>query len=215
MPTNEEAGAAPVFGRGVRQTVLAMGVCSVMIGVATVVWPDKSLGAVGNLFMFSLLCGTVSLATVAVGSALGRFPRTLLFLAAVVSLVTATLCFRAGNWTLLLAMWLGLAWSVRGIAHAVAGVWDDDEVTGQGKQEMFGLVTLAAGLVIAVAPFDSIEMLAAVAGSCMAAFGVLEVWTALRSPLAIRSPESDTLTPDQHLTSVIASAGGSGRRASD
>lgn len=215
MPTYEEAGDAPVFGRGVRQTVLAMGVCSVVIGVATVAWPDKSLGVVGNLFMFSLLCGAVSLAAVAFGSRLGRFPRALLLVAAVVSLVTATLCFRAGNWTLLLAMWLGLAWSVRGIAHAVAGVWDDDEVTGRGKQELFGLVTLTAGLVIAIAPFGSIEVLATVAGCGMTAFGVLEVWTALRSPLAVRSGDETVLSPEEHLTSVIANAGGSGGRAPD
>lgn len=215
MPTYEEAGDAPVFGRGVRRTVLAMGVCSVVIGVATVAWPDKSLGVVGNLFMFSLLCGAVSLAAVAFGSRLGRFPRALLLVAAVVSLVTATLCFRAGNWTLLLAMWLGLAWSVRGIAHAVAGVWDDDEVTGRGKQELFGLVTLTAGLVIAIAPFGSIEVLATVAGCGMTAFGVLEVWTALRSPLAVRSGDETVLSPEEHLTSVIANAGGSGGRAPD
>ncbi|MGI5218668.1 DUF308 domain-containing protein [Nocardia sp. CA-290969] len=215
MPTYEEAGDAPVFGQGVRQTVLAMGICSVVIGVATVAWPGKSLGVVGNLFMFSLLCGAVSLAAVAFGSGLSRFPRALLLLAAVVSLVTAALCFRAGNWTLLLAMWLGLAWSVRGVAHAVAGVWDDDEVTGRGKQELFGLVTLTAGLVIAIAPFGSIETLAAVAGCCMTVFGVLEVWTALRSPLAVPSGEDAALSPEEHLTSVIAKAGGSGGRAPD
>ncbi|MGW0183075.1 HdeD family acid-resistance protein [Nocardia sp. NPDC003345] len=209
MPSYEEPDDAPVFGRGVRQTMASMGVCSAVIGIATVLWPDKSLGAVGNLFMFSLLCGAVTLAAVAFGSRLGRFPRLLLGLAAVVSLVTATLCFRAGNWTLLLAMWLGLAWSVRGIAHAVAGVWDDDAVTGSGRQELFGLVTLAAGLVIAIAPFDSVETLAVAAGCCMTVFGVLEVWTAVRSPLAVAS---GVLSPDEHLTSVIANAGGSGGR---
>lgn len=212
MPTYEEAEAAPVFGRGVRQTMLAMGVCSVVIGVATVIWPDKSLGTVGNLFMFSLLCSAVTLAAVAFGSRLGRFPRVLLLLAALISLLTAALCFRAGDWTLLLAMWLGLAWSVRGIAHAVAGVWDDDAVTGSGKQEVFGLITLTAGLVIAIAPFDDIATLALVAGCCITVFGVLEVWTAVRSPAAIPGAAADALTPDEHLTTVIASAGGSGGR---
>ncbi|GGK97973.1 DUF308 domain-containing protein [Nocardia jinanensis] len=215
MPTYEETDAVPVLGRGVRQTVLAMGVCSVVIGVATVIWPDKSLGTVGNLFMFSLLCSAVTLAAVAFGSRLGRFPRALLLLAALVSLLTATLCFRAGDWTLLLAMWLGLAWSVRGITHAVAGVWDDDEVTGSGKQEVFGLVTLTAGLVIAIAPFDDIATLALVAGCCITLFGVLEVWTAVRSPAAVRGAGADALSPDEHLTTVIASAGGSGGRTRD
>lgn len=206
MPTYEETGAAPVFGRGVRQTVLAMGVCSAVIGVATVAWPGKSLGVVGNLFMFSLLCGAVTLAAVAFGSRLSRFPRALLLVAALGSLVTAILCFRAGNWTLLLAMWLGLAWAVRGIAHAVAGVWDDEDLTGGGKQEVFGLVTLTAGLVVAIAPFDDIRTLATVAGCCMTVFGVLEIWT------AVRVAEGDVVTPDQHPTSVIANAGGSGGR---
>lgn len=206
MPTYEEAEAAPVFGRGVRRTVLSMGVCSTVIGVATVAWPGKSLGAVGNLFMFSLLCSTVTLAVVAFGSRLSRFPRALLLVAALCSLVTATLCFRAGNWTLLLAMWLGLAWAVRGIAHAVAGVWDDDDLTGGGKQEVFGLSTLTAGLVVAIAPFEDIQTLAVVAGCCMTVFGVLEIRTAMRVA------EGGAVTSDQQVSSVIANAEGSGGR---
>jgi hypothetical protein len=44
---------------------------------------------------------------------------------------------------------------------------------------------------------------------------VLEVWTAVRLPAAVRDTEADSPTPDEHLTTVIASAGGSGGRTRD
>lgn len=171
-----------------------MGICSVLLGTAIIVWPGKTLTAVGALFGMYLLFGMVTLWTVAFGGRLGRVPRILLFVAGVVSLVASVLCFGSGNWVLLLAMWLGLAWAVRGIAHAIAAVWEDDELTGRGRQEWFGLWTLVAGILVAVAPFDSLAMLATLAGCGMIAFGALEMWTAARSPFAIPAEPESTET---------------------
>lgn len=184
---------------------MAMGICSVLLGTAIIVWPGKTLATVGVLFGMYLLFGTVTMWTVSFGGRLGRVPRALLFIAGVVSLVASVLCFGSGNWVLLLAMWLGLAWAVRGIAHAIAAVWEDDELTGRGRQEWFGLWTLVAGILVAVTPFDGLGMLAALAGCGMIAFGALEILTAVRSPFAIPSePEpaevgSETAAPVMRL----------------
>lgn len=191
------AGPAPVFGRGVRQGVMAMGICSVLLGTAIIVWPGKTLTTVGTLFGMYLLFGMATMWTVAFGGRLGRVPRALLFIAGAVSLGASILCLGSGNWVLLLAMWLGLAWAVRGIAHAIAAVWEDDELTGRGRQEWFGLWTLVAGILVAVVPFDSLAMLATLAGCGMVAFGALEIWTAVRSPFAVPSqPEPTGAGPD-------------------
>lgn len=183
MPTYEDAGLVPVFSRGVRQGVLSAGICSVLLGTAVVLWPDKTVPLIGLLFGMYLLAGAVALGTVAFGARLGKVPKVLLFGAAVASAILAVLCFRSGNWVLLPAMWIGLAWAVRGVAHAIAAVWEDDEVTGSARQETFGLVTLLAGMMVAIAPFESVGVLAVLAGLCMITFGIMEILTAVRAPL--------------------------------
>lgn len=176
---------------------MAMGICSGLLGTAIIVWPGKTLATVGTLFGMYLLFSTVTLWTVSFGGRLGRVPKALLFIAGVVSLVASMLCFGSGNWVLLLAMWLGLAWAVRGIAHAIAAVWEDDELTGRGRQEWFGLWTLVAGILVAVAPFGSLAVLATLVGCCMVVFGALEILTAVRSPFAIPSePDPTELAPE-------------------
>jgi len=183
MPTFDDVGLVPVFGRGARQWVSAMGIFAISLGILLVVWQDKSAVLVGVLFGLYLLGSAVLLCTLAVAVRLSQLPKVLLFGAAVVSVILAALCFRSGNWVLLPAMWIGLAWAVRGVAHAIAAVWEDEKVTGGRRQEAFGLLTLVVGLVVAIAPFDSVTVLAVLAGVCMVAFGGMEVLTALRAPL--------------------------------
>lgn len=189
----------PVFGRGARQWVLAMGIFAISLGILLIVWQDKSAVLVGVLFGLYLLGSAVLLWTVAFAVRLAQLPKVLLFGAAVVSVILAALCFRSGNWVLLPAMWIGLSWAVRGVAHAIAAVWEDEKVTGGRRQEAFGLLTLVAGLMVAIAPFDSVTVLAVLAGACMVAFGAMEILTALRAPLIEDEQErAESLAADQN-----------------
>ncbi|NEW48766.1 DUF308 domain-containing protein [Nocardia cyriacigeorgica] len=182
MPTYEDSGPVSVLGRGVRQTVLVIGICSVLLGVAVMMWPDKSVKTVGTLVGVYLLLGAVLQLTIAFGSRLGRFPRFLMCVGGVVSAVSGVLAFRSGDWVLLVAMWLGVAWAVRGVVHAIAAVWDEDDTPGRVVQEIIGLCTLTVGIVVAIVPFDSVDILAATAGSCMIALGITEILTARKAP---------------------------------
>ncbi|WP_280235871.1 HdeD family acid-resistance protein [Nocardia cyriacigeorgica] len=188
MPTYEDSGPVSVLGRGVRQTVLAAGVCSVLLGVAVMMWPGKTVETVATLIGLYLLSGAALQLTVAFGSRLGRFPRLLMFLGGAVSAVLGVLAFRSGNWVLLVAMWLGVGWAVRGVVHAIAAVWDEDETPGRGVQEVIGLCTLTAGIVVAIVPFDSVDILAATAGCCMIALGIAEILTARKAPVEAPPP---------------------------
>ncbi|MFE3445107.1 HdeD family acid-resistance protein [Nocardia sp. NPDC059180] len=183
MPTYEDSGPVSVLGRGVRQTVLVIGICSVLLGVTVMMWPDKSVETIGTLVGVYLLSGAVLQLTIAFGSRLGRFPRLLMFVGGAVSAVLGVLAFRSGNWVLLVAMWLGVAWAVRGVVHAIAAVWDEDEAPGRGVQEAIGLCTLTVGIIVAIVPFDSVDILAATAGSCMIALGITEILTARKAPV--------------------------------
>ncbi|WP_280183117.1 HdeD family acid-resistance protein [Nocardia cyriacigeorgica] len=182
MPTYEDSGPVSVLGRGVRQTVLVVGICSVLLGVAIMVWPGKSVATLAAVAGIYLVVTAVLQMTIAFGSGLGRFPRVLMFLAGTVSAVLGLLAFRSGDWVLLVAMWLGIGWAVRGVVHAIAAVWDDDDTPGRGAQEVIGLATLIAGIVVAIVPFDSADVLAAAAGCCMIALGIAEILTARKAP---------------------------------
>ncbi|MBF6435086.1 HdeD family acid-resistance protein [Nocardia cyriacigeorgica] len=192
MPTYEDSGPMSVLGRGVRQTVLVVGICSVLLGVVIMMWPGKSVATLAALAGVYLLVGAVLQLTIAFASGLGRFPRVLMFLAGAVSAVLGLLAFRSGDWVLLVAMWLGIGWAVRGVVHAIAAVWDDDDTPGRGAHEVIGLATLIAGIVVAIVPFDSADVLAATAGCCMIALGITEILTARKAPAEPPSQPAET-----------------------
>ncbi|WP_280439224.1 HdeD family acid-resistance protein [Nocardia cyriacigeorgica] len=194
MPTYEDSGPVSVLGRGVRQTVLVVGICSVLLGVAIMMWPGKTVATLATLAGVYLLLNAVLQLSIAFGSRLGRFPRVLMFLAGVVSAILALLAFRSGDWVLLVAMWLGVGWAVRGVVHAIAAVWDDEDTPGRGVQEVIGLATLIAGIVVAIVPFDSADILAATAGCCMIALGITEILTARKAP-AEQPPQPEPTPP--------------------
>lgn len=74
MPTYEDSGPVSVLGRGVRQTVLVVGICSVLLGVAIMMWPGKTVATLAALAGVYLLTNAVLQLTIAFGSRLGRFP---------------------------------------------------------------------------------------------------------------------------------------------
>lgn len=178
MSTFQGAGAA-MFGRTGQAGLGVLGVGAAIVGILLLGWPDKTEQVVGNLFGVYLLLSAATLLVAVFGSDMGRTPKVLLTLAAVICAAAAVLCFGSGNWVLLLAMWIGLAWAVRGIIHAIAAVWEDQDRTGRGRQEWFGLLMLVIGLAIAIIPFGSAASLAIAAGLAMIVFGALELVTAV------------------------------------
>ncbi|MGY1898136.1 DUF308 domain-containing protein [Nocardia gipuzkoensis] len=177
MPeTGVEGRTQPLAGE-VRQTVLVAGACSMIMGVALAVWPHKSLPTAELLSgTYLLLNGTVQL-VVAVGARFATPLRVLVVVSGVLSTLLAMLCFAGGNSTLLLSFWIGLAWAIRGICHATVAVWVDD-LPGRGRQELFGLATLTFGVLVGALPFESLDALGWVAGTCLLALGATEAFSA-------------------------------------
>lgn len=174
MPETVVEGRTEPLAGGVRQSVLVVGACSMIMGVALAVWPHKSLPTAELLCGGYLLLNGVFQMILAVSARFATALRALVLISGVMSALLAMLCFAGGNSALLLAFWIGLAWAIRGICHATVTVWVDD-LPGRGRQEVFGLITLTLGVIIGALPFDSLDAVSWVAGLCLIAIGAMEV----------------------------------------
>ncbi|MEU7633000.1 DUF308 domain-containing protein [Nocardia sp. NPDC049220] len=179
MPKTEVAGRTGPLAGSVRQTVSVAGTCSMIVGVAFAVWPHKSLLTAESLSGAYLLLNGVLQLVVALGARFAAALRMLLSISGLLSVLLAALCFAGGNSVLLLALWIGLAWAIRGICHATVAVWVGG-LPGGGQQEVIGLVTLVLGIVVGVLPFDSLEAFGWVIGLCLFAIGSMELSVVVR-----------------------------------
>ncbi|QLY28450.1 DUF308 domain-containing protein [Nocardia huaxiensis] len=178
MPTNRIEGRTAVFADWAWQALLVVGVCSVLLGVALAVWPNKSEPLEGALCGLVLAASAAVQLIVAFGANIAGGLRVLEFFSGVVALLLAIWAFGSGQWILLLALWIGMGWMIRGVLQAVVAAWTD--FPGAWRQEMIGLGTTAVGLVVAVGPFESPTAFSVWIGLLVIALGVTEVCTAVR-----------------------------------
>jgi uncharacterized membrane protein HdeD (DUF308 family) len=107
-------------------------------------------------------------------SAASRFLSIISGVASVVLGVLAFKHFGEGYAVLLLAIWIGVGFIVRGVT-ALGTAIADKRLPGRGWAIFFGIVSVLAGFVVLVYPFDSIITLALVAGIWLVVLGVVEV----------------------------------------
>ena len=145
-----------------------------ILGVVIAVWPEKTIAVAELLFGLYLLINALLQIWVAIGAKFAVPLRALVFLSGLISMLLAGLCLYSGNSVLLLAMWIGIAWAVRGITHATVAAWDDDLPHGV-RHELFGLFTMLLGIVVLGLPFEALEALALVSGGTLIVLGTLEL----------------------------------------
>lgn len=176
MPASEDSESAPALSSGVRQAILVAGICTMVLGVVLAVWPNKTIVVVELLFGLALLLSGALQVLVALGARFALVWRVLVLCSGLLSVVLAVFCARGGNSVLLLELWVGLGWAIRGITQATVAVWVDDLVE-PGKQELFGLLTLAAGIGVILWEMDSLVTVGLVTGLCLIALGAMEMLT--------------------------------------
>ncbi|MEV0062430.1 DUF308 domain-containing protein [Nocardia sp. NPDC050718] len=193
MPVNDGEGN-PVPDR-TRQAMVIAGGCSFVLGIATLLWPGRSESTLALLFGVSLLLSAGIQAYLAVVARIAFVLRVLVLVSAVLTVILAALAFGGGNIELL-ALWIGIGWSVRGIVQALVAAWDT-AVTDGWLHEICGLGTTAIGITMIAMKFETVTGLATVAGSALVVIGVLEqlaggmLRTALRG---VRRSQPDTGT---------------------
>ncbi|MEV4240431.1 MULTISPECIES: DUF308 domain-containing protein [unclassified Nocardia] len=179
MPENESAGRGGSLADGVRLAVFVAGIGSVVLGVLIAVWPDKTEPMAELLFGLYLLLSSAIQLIIAIDARFGAALRTFVLFSGAVSIALAVMAFHSANSILLLAVWIGLGWAVRGIVQATVAVWAEGLPEG-GWQEMFGLLTMMVGFIMIALPFDSLDVLGMAAGGCAIVIGMLEILTVAR-----------------------------------
>jgi uncharacterized membrane protein HdeD (DUF308 family) len=202
---NETPGAGPLPGRGAGmgpgaaehdltpvsgtlnalanatwQVMLTAGVAAVALGLCVLVWPGATLFVVGILFGVYLLVSGVFQLTAAFGHHVPGHLRALHFVSGALFLLLGLICFRgAAETILLLALWIGFGWLLRGIMLSAAAI-STPAMPARGWQVFLGVVTTIAGIVLIISPFRSIAALTLVAGIWLIVLGLMEIIHAIQ-----------------------------------
>lgn len=181
-PQDEPEFEGPLFAlsKAAWQVVLLTGVASLILGVLVLVWPGASLFAAGILFGIYLLISGIFQLVSAFGTHRATSLRVLAFISGALSIVLGLFCFRGPMQSiLLLALWIGIGWLIRGITQTLAAIHDQN-MPARGWQIFLGIVTFIAGIVLIDSPFRSVAVLTLVCGIWLVAVGVVEIITAIR-----------------------------------
>ncbi|MEU5845224.1 HdeD family acid-resistance protein [Saccharopolyspora shandongensis] len=162
------------------QSVLVVGLCSLVVGVLALVWPRATLIVLGVLFGVYLLVSGVLQIVAAFGTHVTAAIRVLAFISGALSILLGLLCFRGEMQSILfLGLWIGIGWLFRGVTQTTASI-ADRAMPARGWQIFMGIVTALAGVVLMVSPLASVALLVLFGGIWLVVLGVVEIITAFR-----------------------------------
>jgi uncharacterized membrane protein HdeD (DUF308 family) len=167
----------PLLGQQLWKWTLAAGVLSIVLGGIVLAWPGPTILVASTLFgVYLLLTGFIGLfMAFTLPSSAGM--RILAFISGALSVVLAILCFRHfgdGYAILLLSLWIGIGFIFQGVS-AIAAAIGEPKLPGRGWSIVLGIISVLAGLVVLVWPFDSIVVLVLVAGVWLVILGVVQI----------------------------------------
>jgi uncharacterized membrane protein HdeD (DUF308 family) len=154
---------------------IGLGLVAIAIGVIVMAWPDRTLRVVGILFGVYLLVSGFLEILLAFAPEQRAGMRFLAVVAGVFSVLVGLLCFRgAFESTLLLALWIGFGWLIRGIVRAVAAASAPYE-PHRGWQIFGGVLLAVAGVVVIVNPVVSLVTLVLLVGIWLIVLGIWQI----------------------------------------
>jgi len=183
---DDQARSSPMeaIGRKAWLWSIGLGALAIAIGVIVMAWPDRTLRVVGILFGIYLLVSGLLEILVAFAPDQRTGMRVLAVVTGTLSILLGLLCFRGVfESTLLLALWIGFGWLIRGIARAVAAASAPYE-PHRGWQIFGGVLLAIAGVVVIVSPVASLLTLAILVGIWLIVLGIwqiIEAFTARRT----------------------------------
>ena len=163
--------------RGISTAAILSGLLSVVLGVVILAWPEPSVVAAAVLFGVYLVVSGVAEVFLAFSLPISAGSRFLNLISGVASVTLGILAFRhfgQGYAVLLLAIWVGVAFILRGVSVTASAI-AVPQFPGRGWAIFFGFIGIIAGFVVLAYPFDSIETLALVVGAWLTILGAMEV----------------------------------------
>jgi uncharacterized membrane protein HdeD (DUF308 family) len=162
---------------------LVAGLLAIVLGAIVLAWPGPTILVASTLFgVYLLVSGLVEL-SMAVTLPRSAATRVMLFISGALSLVLAILSFRHfgdGYAVLLLSLWIGIGFIFQGVSGVAVGAGESD-LPGRGWYVVAGIVSVLAGLVLLVWPFDSIAVLTLAAGIWLVIIGITHIIQAFQT----------------------------------
>jgi len=174
------SGVATSVSSGWSGALIVMGIVAIVLGVLVLVWPNATLLVVAITFGIQLIIGGA--VRLAVSRDLPREPgwvRPVSMLLGALSIIAGIIClFRPGTSLLVIAILIAIGWIAEGIA-AIAHGFGSDRTTGTRVfLIVVGVVSVIAGIVVAILPGSSLLFLTRLAGIMLIIIGVAEIVTA-------------------------------------
>ena len=181
------SGIPTMLANAAWQLIATAGVAAVVLGVLVLVWPGETLVLVGTLFgIYLLISGAFQIAG-AFGTHVPGHLRALGLLSGALSVLLGLICFRGPMESiLLLAIWIGFGWLLRGIMQIFVAM-SADAMPARGWQIAFGVIGVIAGIVLISSPITSLATLTLLAGIWLVVLGVIEVIHAFQLRTRLRS----------------------------
>ncbi len=156
--------------------VLAFGVVTLLIGVAALVWPGRTLTVVAVLFGIQLIVtGIFRFAAAFASDDVTGGTRVLLAVLGVFSLIIGLYAVRHVLITLLaLALLLGIFWIISGAVELFTAL-SHRGMRGRGWTATMGILSILAGIVVLVYPSITLLVLAVVLGVWLLVFGAMQI----------------------------------------
>lgn len=154
--------------------LLAVGVLTVALGLACLIWTSATVTVLAVLFgLYLLVSGVFQLAQSFSRSA----HRALLAISGILSIVLGVYMFKAihnDNEAQLLALFIGIAWLFRGLTELIVGL-QSKGVDGRGWLITGGLLMILGAIVIFVYPSLAIGTIVVITGIMFIVLGVSEI----------------------------------------
>jgi uncharacterized membrane protein HdeD (DUF308 family) len=176
-PVSPAATAVAAVGRH-WGLVVALGILSVVAGLAMLVWPQETVLVIAVIIGIQLIVnGLVRLVqSFAVDDASGG-ERVLLALLGIFSILVGVLCLRNILQTVAaLAILVGVFWLVAGIIDVIGGL-SPGQVRGRGWRLLTGALGVIAGIAVLAYPGISLAALVALFGIWLLLYGALAIGT--------------------------------------
>jgi uncharacterized membrane protein HdeD (DUF308 family) len=166
-----------VLGQQLWKATLVSGVLTIVLGVMVLVWPGPTILVASTMFGVYLLMSGLAELFLAFTLPRSAATRVMLFLTGALSLVLAILSFRHfgdAYAVLLLSLWIGAGFIFLGVSENAVALSERD-LPGRGWYVVLGLMSLIAGGIVLVWPFDSIVVLTIVSGVSLVVLGLIQI----------------------------------------
>lgn len=170
-------GESPLeqYARTAWMWLLGLGAAAIVMGVIVLVWPDQTLRVVGVLFGIYLLISGAFEIMLAFSPGLRSGVRFFSVLTGTLSILLGLISFRGAlESILLLALWIGFRWLFSGITRVIMAA-SEPELAYRGWQIFGGILLILGGVVVIIAPLNSVFALAILSGIWLVVIGVWQV----------------------------------------